>query len=97
MAEMNAAVRIGDDDRSTVWASSLPIGEPQITQIGFSVVSAAATRSRANGIDIDSRAPVIGTLTQPLFGSAMIVSRIFAPRQSDVGAPPLSTGFDTRR
>src|SRR5688500_5170192 len=68
-----------DDDRSTECASSVPTGEPQITQMGLSVASATSTRSRANGSDIDSSAPVIGTITTETLGSATIVSRILRP------------------
>src|SRR3954465_10527298 len=72
-------------------------GEPQMTQIGLSVVSATSTRSRASGFDIDANAPVIGQMITSTFGAATIASRISRPRQSADGAPPLSTGFDTRR
>jgi hypothetical protein len=86
-----------DDDRSSAWASSVPIGDPQITQIGLSVVSATSTRSWANGIDMVSSEPVMGTTTAATLGSATMVSRILRPRQSADGWPPLSTGFETRR
>ena len=42
-------------------------------------------------------APVIGQMIMSTFGSSRMARRIFGPRSSVDGAPPLSTGFDTRR
>src|SRR3954467_15281370 len=87
------------DDGERISCASSPAlrGEPQMTQIGLSVVSATSIRSRASGFDIDASAPVIGQMITSTFGSAPGASRIWRPRQSAEGAPPLSTGFDTRR
>src|SRR4051812_7537836 len=97
LAKVRKVTIFGDESRMS-YASSPPVtGEPQITQIGLSVVSATATRSRASGFDIDASAPVIGQMITSTFGSATMASRILRPRQSADGAPPLSTGFETRR
>ncbi len=80
-----------------VYASSVPTGDPQTTKIGLSVVLAASTRSSHSLLPIEGSAPVIGHRSRSTLGSASIVSMIFGPRQSRTGAPPLSTGFETRR
>src|SRR4051794_35418954 len=97
LANVRNVATFGDDSRISYAFSPSVTGEPQITQIGLSVVSATSTRSRASGFDIDANAPVIGQMITSTLGSATIASRILRPRQSAEGAPPLSTGFDTRR
>src|SRR3954469_23108077 len=97
LANVRNVTTFGDDNRISYAFSPSVTGEPQMTQIGLSVVSATATRSRASGFDIDASAPVIGQMMTWTFGSATSASRILRPRQSADGAPPLSTGFDTRR
>ena len=62
-----------------------------------SVVSDTSTRSRASGLLMVGRAPVIGQMMRSTLGSATSASRILRPRQSEDGAPPLSTGLETRR
>ena len=62
-----------------MYTASLPSGDPHTTKIGLSVVSAAATRSRASGLLIDASAPVIGQMIISTFGSATIASRILRP------------------
>ena len=54
----------------------MPGGAPHTTKIGFSVVFATSTRSRVNGFEKVTTAPVIGTMTMSTLGSAMIASRI---------------------
>src|SRR3954451_6428839 len=97
LANVRNVTIFGDDNRMSYAFSPSVTGEPQMTQIGLSVVSATSTRSRARGFDIDASAPVIGQMIRSTFGSATMASRILRPRQSADGAPPLSTGFDTRR
>ncbi len=80
-----------------VYASSVPTGEPHTTKMGLSVVAAASTRSSQSLLPMEGSAPVIGHSRRSTLGSASIVSMILGPRQSRTGAPPLSTGFDTRR
>ena len=80
-----------------MYTASLPSGDPHTTKIGLSVVSDAATRSRASGLLIVASAPVMGQMIISTFGSSIMAFRIFGPRSSADGAPPLSTGFETRR
>ena len=72
-------------------------GDPHTTNTGLVVVRDTSTRSRVKRSDIEARAPVMGTITASMLGSATMASRILRPRSSPEGAPPLSTGFDTRR
>jgi hypothetical protein len=81
----------------SVYTGSLPSGDPHTTKIGLSVVAAAATRSLASGLLIVAKAPVIGQMIMSTLGSSIIACRIFGPRSSADGAPPLSTGLDTRK
>ena len=102
MAAMTALVKVRNvgtvlPSSVLVYASSVPTGEPHTTKIGLSVVAAAATRSSHSLLPMEGRAPVIGQSRRSTLGSASMVSMILGPRQSRTGAPPLSTGFETRR
>lgn len=97
LANVRNVVTREDPSSVSRYAASVPTGEPHTTHTGFSVVSAASTRSRASRSLIGGNGPVIGQTSTPTAGSARIASMIFRPRSSPTGWPPLSTGLVTSR